>query len=526
MSETAQHEARAETPLLAPIDEVCLMEDRGRVTRLGSATLEPGRHKMIVTDVSPVLVDKTLVVAPGESSGAFNVIDARVVRQVVMERDEERQDSEVGRLQTKKRSLEAEWTAREAELERNSQRFQGLTRTTQLGLRELVEDASWNRAATPEDFAEIAKLRKEAMERLDAEVALRKLQEDTQEEMHRVDIQIQELQSPSQSRRAHIEIDLEVQSACEAKVQIDYSVPGACWRPAHRAELVEDGDGPVIRFETDACVWQNTGEDWDDVQLVLSTERASLGVEPPMLHSDVLSVQRKSETVQIESREQSVDALVPTGGAPKLPGIDDGGTALNLRAPQRFSLPSDGRPHRTFLSSFESPAEVSLVAMPELSPCVLQKSELENLGARPVLAGPVDLIRKSGVVGHTSVLYVASGERFEIGWGPEPELRIHRDVESSRETSRVLSSWRVKQHDIKVRVSNIGHRTHRVLITERVPVSEIDKVKIEVESGETTDRQTADANGFVKWTLDVGPSAHESLALRYKVKKHEDVQGS
>ena len=522
----------AKNTVSAPVDEVCLMEDRARVTRRGALALRPGRQTLIVHGVSPILVDKTLVVAPQESSAGFDGVDARVVREVVLqnivlESDVDQNRSEVGRLREARKVLEMQMQRRTAELERNAQEFQGLTRTVQLGLHELVADASWNRPGTSEDFLAIAELRNKAMEQLDQRVPLEQAQHEAQEEIRRLDMQIQELQSPAELRRAYIEIDIASKSACEAKIQIDYSVPGACWRPAHRAELIESDDTQLIRFETDACVWQNTGEDWPDVQLLLSTERASLGVEPPQLQSDLLSVQRKNQTLEVEARDQAIDVLAPGGAGtakPELPGIDDGGTALTLRAPQRSHLPSDGRPHRIFLSAFESPAEVSLVAMPELSPCVLRKSELENRGEGPLLAGPVDLLRESGVVGHTSVLYVASGERFELGWGPESELRLHRSVESSSESSRVLSSWRVKHHDIKVRVSNIGEKPHQILVTERVPVSEIDKVKIEVES-ETTGRQPADENGFVKWTLAIAPGAQESLVLRYKVKKHEDVQG-
>ena len=339
MSEDNDRSERAKTVLSAPVDEVCLMEDRGRVIRRGAVSLAAGRHTVLVHGVSPVAVDKTLVVATQDGSSVVKVIDARVVREVVADTDDARQSSEVGRLEEARRLLETDMQRRSTELDRTNQRFRGMTRTLELGLRELVSDASWDRSAAPEDFSELDTLRREAMVLLDSRVPLEEAQQDARDEIHRIDIQLHALQTPSESRRAYIEIDVEAKAACEAKLQLEYSVPGACWRPAHRAELIDREGSAVVRFETDACVWQNTGEDWDDVQLILSTERASLGVEPPELRSDILSVQRKSQTVEIEARDQAVDELGPGGGgsssAPKLPGIDDGGTALNLRAPQR-----------------------------------------------------------------------------------------------------------------------------------------------------------------------------------------------
>ena len=370
-------------------------------------------------------------------------------------------------------------------------------------------------------------MRERALARLDARAELSQARDENQRQHYLLKSRIDALHAPGLERRAYLEIDVEARAACDARLQIEYSVPGACWRPAHRAELLDEDGAAQIRFETDACVWQNTGEDWPDVQLSFSTERASLGVAPPALASDTLRVQKKSQTVHIEAREQAVETLEAPSGtrAPQVPGIDDGGVALHLEAVHRSSLASDGRPHRVHLHSFEAPADLALVAMPEINPCVLLSSKLDNAGGRPLLAGPVDLIRNSGVVGRSQVLYVADGERFELGWGPEPELRLRRRVESSSEKSRVLSSWRAREHTILLHISNIGDRRHRIHVTERVPVSEIDKVKIEVDTKETCGRQAADKDGFVHWDLEVAPAAHESLTLRYRVKKHEDVAG-
>jgi uncharacterized protein (TIGR02231 family) len=285
-----------------------------------------------------------------------------------------------------------------------------------------------------------------------------------------------------------------------------------------------------MELVTDACVWQNTGEDWNDVQLILSTERASLGTTPPDLHSDILRVKRKSDAVVVESREQEIQTTgLGTGEdvtvAPELPGIDDGGVVLNLRAARSSSVPADGKPYRVELCRFTSDAEVELVSMPELVPCVFFKSIQRNAGKGPILAGPVDLIRHSGLVGRTQVMFIAAGERFELGWGPEPDLRVKRDTEVTEEKSRLLSAWVERTHEIEVRLSNLGGREHKVKITERIPVSEIDKVKIELDGNETTDGQQPDENGLVTWQVTLPAGGHQRIALAYTLKKHEDVLG-
>jgi uncharacterized protein (TIGR02231 family) len=163
--------------------------------------------------------------------------------------------------------------------------------------------------------------------------------------------------------------------------------------------------------------------------------------------------------------------------------------------------------------------------MPELVPCVIMKSVQANESGGPLLAGPVDLIRHSGFVGRTSVLFIAAGERFELGWGPEADLRIHRVTEVTEEKSRLLSSWIERSHEVELRLSNLGERTHTISVSERIPISEIDKVRIEIDVDETTGGILADKNGLVTWQLTLQPCGHERIALRYVLKKHEDVVG-
>jgi uncharacterized protein (TIGR02231 family) len=232
----------------------------------------------------------------------------------------------------------------------------------------------------------------------------------------------------------------------------------------------------------------------------------------------------------VQAREQKIATAglgADTGAtvevADDLPGIDDGGEALELRGRTRVSVPADGRPHRVPIASFVAPAEVALVCTPELQPAVLLRTRQANRGEHPLLAGPVDLIRGSGLVGRTSLLFVAPGERFELGFGPDAALRVSREIEFLEQERRTLSSWTRKPRKVTVKLSNIGAAARTIEVEERIAVSEIEKV--EVELVEAAPRATPDADGFVKWSLRLPGFAHETLALTWTLVVHDDVVG-
>lgn len=500
-----------------PVDEVTLMEDRARVVRRGAVTLSAGRHRLVVRGVAPVLSDKTLIAR----STTARVDDASVARRR-LHRPEDRADAV--------RALEARVDEQARAVRELRER--ALAARESLGLLsqaadqtvdEILVDAAWSRADV-----ETWKRRLGAVSELEARLRAERLAaeralEDAERELRTLQARRDAEARPSDDLVASVTIAVEVEAGGEHALELEYVVPNACWRPRHRATL-DDGR---LRLESEGCVWQRTGEDWDDVRLRFSTQRPSLGAEPPRLATDRLRVQRKAERVVVEARQQVVETTGLGRGAtaPELPGIDDGGEVQELVAAHRTRVPSDGRPHRAAL--FESTVDVqeTLTCAPELAAAVLRKTEQINGSPRPLLAGPVDLVRGGGYVGRTSILYVAPGERFALGWGPDPALRVHREVEETAEEAKMLSSWLRSTRTVVDKLSNLGPEARRVELIERVPVSEIE-AKLEIAVDVERTGRDADADGFVRWTVELPPFGRERVELRYVVSRHADVTGS
>lgn len=172
-----------------------------------------------------------------------------------------------------------------------------------------------------------------------------------------------------------------------AALRLSHLTGCALWRPAYRSVL----DGGSLTLETDAMVWQRTGEDWSGVRLTLSTARSALSTEPPRLDEDRLTLQDRSpaerRSVDVELREEEITDLGPTPVL-GLPGVDDAGEVRVLRSPAPVSVRADGRAHRVPLSAFTTPANVEHVCAPELSPLVTEVVRFGNQSGHALLAAP------------------------------------------------------------------------------------------------------------------------------------------
>ncbi len=169
----------------------------------------------------------------------------------------------------------------------------------------------------------------------------------------------------------------------------------------------------------------------------------------------------------VETRDHEQQTTGLGGGAREVPGIDDGGLGLVLRAASATTVRADGAPHRVPIGGFTAPAQLALIAIPLRSPWVHVRARLANTGASPILAGPVDLILASGYVGRAEVGFVAPGERVDLGFGPQSEVRVHRDEVRMRDDAGLLGGWNVQTVRVALRVSNLGATARDSAVTER-----------------------------------------------------------
>jgi uncharacterized protein (TIGR02231 family) len=523
----------AAKPVSAPIVAVTVLEDRAAVTRRATTTVAAGQHRFVIEGVAPVLADKTLIAS---ATGA-RVLDVRCERFIAPWR-EPGSDAEPAKLR-------AEWVVRNAEradadarARTATGRADGLAQVVAAAWHDLAIAATRGVRVDPTATARLAELdagaraaaARAAEAKLDSELAASAIE--------RLHVRIARAEAEAGIIAARLVVDIVVDgdaAAGERKLDLElgYVVPCAAWRPHHRAALVAGGER--VDFQTTACVWQATGEDWPGCALTFSLERASLGVEPPDLGDDVLRTRRRPEVVTVQARDQEVQTT-GLGGAAVVPGIDDHGLGLVLRGARPMTIRADGTPHRVAISEFSAPAQVSLVAMPPVSPWVHLRAKFANTGTAPLLAGPVDLIMSSGYVGRGEVDFVAAGEQVELGFGPEPDVRIHRDERQEHDPAGLLGTWNVRSVKVAVRLSNLGAKRREVIVTERVPVSEVEQVEIavagprvykvtEAGSQQVVDR-AIDDRGIVTWTVELPPHARRVVTLAYDVKSRKDVAGA
>ncbi|MCX5416316.1 mucoidy inhibitor MuiA family protein [Streptomyces sp. NBC_00059] len=515
----------APEPIALPVTAVTCLEDRAHVERALVLDLEAGVRRLRLGPVSALAVDRT-VHAELTADHPAAVLDVRITRSWTPRGPLPRTDDSA--LRRRIVAFEAEQLDLGHRRERLQARRDVLGRLAADLLRDVGEGAGSGEADSSRWSLELDRVDgeratcAEQLRTVEARLTVLAVRlTEARQAMHMSEEEPAELV-------AYVELTLESSAAGPVELRLTHLTPCALWRPAYRAVL----DGDSLTLETDAMVWQRTGEDWRDVKLTLSTARSALATDPPRLGEDRLTLTDRSpaerRTVDVELREEEIATLGP---APVLglPGVDDGGEARVLRAPVRVSVPADGRAHRVPLSVVTTSARSEYTCSPELSPLVTQVVRFDGPAGHALLAGPVDLVRESGFSGRGTLDFTAPGAPVELAFGSSDDHRVVRHTEESRETTgitqRTVITRTVRLH--LSRFSAPGEQGNRVVaLRERLPVSEVSAVEIRLRKEDCSPvPDTVDDEGIARWDVVLPPGSHRTVTLVYELSASSKVTG-
>lgn len=461
------------TPLTLPVTQVVVMEDRAQVERTGQVVVRPGGQPLEFAGLSVLAVDRSLRV---EVRGA-TFVDAKLDRRWRL-KPKGGLGADASEIKRRVDGLEDDVVLGADLVARAEARGELLASARVDLLRAIAESAGFGKtdvAGWSEQLGTISTRQRESDEALRG----------ARLELLRIRSRLEEARaalaaSDEKERDLECFLVLSLEGDGPAEVRVSYLVPCAVWRPAYRASL---GAGTVL-MEAEAVLWQSTGEEWNDARLSFSTSRPTLGTTPPSLLEDRLRTRPKAEeekkVIDVALREEVIETA-GEGGEPQLPGLDDGGEARLLVAPGTFTIKSDGQPHRVPLFEFESKASLERVCPAELTQLVSLVARFPNTSGQVLLAGPVDLVRQSGFIGRSQLSFAAPGELIKVSFGSEDGLTIVRSTDEKIDEAR-LTGRRTTTRRVTLHISNARPDAAKLVVEERVPVSEVKEVEIQILS--------------------------------------------
>jgi hypothetical protein len=275
---------QGEAPKIAAsrIVHVTVYPDSALVTREVEVPAGGGLQELVISPLPQATITSSLYT---ESADGFRVMTTRFRTRAVKEdtREEVRKlDEEIRKLQLEQRRLQSEAKA----IEGNSALLAKLENFTTASTLHATEKGKLDSQAA----IDLAKYLMEGrLEKAKLLVALQEKQMQASEQLDYLQRQMRDLTSGTSKVERDAVVVVEKANAAAGKVRLNYLVSTASWRPQYKFRAGKTAKDPV-QVEYLAAVMQQTGEDWERVDLTLSTAQPMLNATPPELHALAVNV--------------------------------------------------------------------------------------------------------------------------------------------------------------------------------------------------------------------------------------------
>ncbi|HET9079118.1 MAG TPA: DUF4139 domain-containing protein [Trebonia sp.] len=346
-----------------------------------------------------------------------------------------------------------------------------------------------------------------------------------------------------------VSVLLEAAAPAEAEIELTYHVTGAYWQPLY--DLVLDGE--QLRVSCLAEITQQTGEDWPEVTLVLSTTRQGLRQTLPELSPWYIGRPQPPHLRAARRLAAAAGAPLPGGAAPPAdwpageqpavsagavsagamaalpearvltaePGESESGAGLVYTVARPLAVPGDGGPHKTLIAQFDANAKLDYLTVPVLAPEAYLRATVAN-GQLLLLPGQARVFHGPQFVGETRLDSVAPGEQFEVQLGVDDQVKVERKLRRRTTGKAVLGSTRIVDIAYEITVENHRDREATVSVHDHLPVSTDGDIKVKPREVTPAPVSTDDLGELI-WTLTLPPGASSVIRHRFTVEHPAQV---
>lgn len=378
-------------------------------------------------------------------------------------------------------------------------------------------------------------------------------QKDIQEEIGKINQQLQELNYRKNRPSNDVVVVLEVQRAKTIDLALRYFVQDAGWTPAYDLRA-ENTSGPIT-LNYRAEVFQNTGIDWSQVMLTLSTGNPNQGGTKPNLGiwnlavyipqnygysggasrttaapaADYKKERMAEESDEMEASYDKADdsdyGFGESAGLAYYTEVTEGSTTAEFKINLAQDVESGQKPQQVTIQRSELPASYAHFAIPKLDKDAFLIAHVTNWEELNLLPGNVNIFFEGTYLGQSYLNTSSTQDTLDFSLGRDKKVVIDRTQLKDYNRTKTIGSSRERTFGYEITIRNTKKEVVTLDLEENIPLSQDKEITIKVEenSGAVVNEET----GKMTWKMTLQPQETKKIKLVYVVKypKNKQVTG-
>lgn len=334
-------------------------------------------------------------------------------------------------------------------------------------------------------------------------------------------------------------VNLQMDQAVTAPVAIVYPQSNTYWRWLYEARL--DTAKKQLAYNRQVSVVQNTGEDWTDVSLTITTTDNRRQTQTPNLNSVFLDIATPFIPQQSSARELQKNELMNFDTSPMLEEMVV--TASRMQRNEATVIASQ------YLVDYQIPGRVTVLAnqqdkvlhvdnktfdvdlvsraVPEIDKSVYLEARFTYETDIPMQPGRVQMYRDGAFIGEGQSPALLPDQDIRLPFGSDERIsvQVFDESEESKEGG-VFSRSSIEQSRTRFEITSYHPQPMDVEILSRIPVSRNAKIDVEIADGATAANESDvdGKSGILMWELEAQPQQTHNIKHYVDISYPKDTE--
>lgn len=356
--------------------------------------------------------------------------------------------------------------------------------------------------------------------------------------------QLIELNAKNDQPSAEVSILLSSAAKITTTISLKYLVIDAGWAPSYDL-LAEDVNQP-IELKYRAKVFNNTGIDWNDIKIKLSTSDPSQSASKPVLSTWNLDyftgINYKSNSYKgnysnapvSQSNEGYMQNAISEqlSSMKKMEQMD--GVAKNAKPQVRFeeiqvselsaefdiktnySIPADSKPYILDVTEYKLPATFQHFCAPKVVRDAFLLARITGWEDLDLVEGPANVYYAGTFVGQSYIYTRSVDDTLDLSLGRDNKVLVTRSKVKEYCTKKLFGNTTKETFAYEMVIKNNRKTPIQIDIQDQLPISS--QSDIIVEPLETSKAEYDSKTGKLTWYYSLQPGDMKKIALSFSVK--------
>jgi uncharacterized protein (TIGR02231 family) len=328
-----------------------------------------------------------------------------------------------------------------------------------------------------------------------------------------------------------ITITVKADAVASGKLDISYLVSGAGWTPMYdlRSEIASG----KVNLHYKAMVYQNTGIDWNDVPLTISTNNPYHNKIKPELHPWYVDYNQ-----YYQQGGGRGDALknVP-GYAPKESGAfayEDGNAmtanefvqvvdhliSAEFRIDLPYTIASNNEAHMVLVKNVDLNADYRYYAVPKYDAAAYLVAEITKLDELQLVPAKANIFFDGSYMGETYLDPSSMDDTLHLSLGKDPNIVVKRTLLKHECKDKVIGTKMERTYAYMIEVKSLKSTAIELIIQDQLPITQ--NAEIEITANELSKGEHDPVTGLIDWKIELKPGASKQIKFTYTVKHDKD----